>query len=130
MKNHGKAPNSGVVVIVISDDLAVRSSLKFWLEIEGLVVRSYVSGADLLSAGDLERCDCYVVDQKTSAPSALNLIAQLRDRHLTAPAILITSHPSRSLCERAEKANIPIVEKPLVGNALLDKIRDVVGARG
>ena len=69
MKNQGKASNSGVVVIVVSDDLAVRNSLKFWLEIEGLTVRGYVSGADLLGAGDLARCDCYVVDQKTSAMS-------------------------------------------------------------
>jgi FixJ family two-component response regulator len=130
MKNQGKASNSGVVVIVVSDDLAVRNSLKFWLEIEGLTVRSYVSAADLLSAGDLARCDCYVVDQKMSATSALNLIAQLRDQRLTAPAILITSHPSLSLRQQAEKAEVPIVEKPLVGNALLDKIRDVVGARG
>ena len=130
MKNHGKASNSGVVVIVVSDDLAVRNSLKFWLEIEGLTVRGYVSEADLLSAGDLAHCDCYVVDHKTSATNALNLIAQLRDRHLTAPAILIASHPSLSLCQQAEKAEVPIVEKSLVGNALLDKIRDVVGAPG
>jgi two-component system, LuxR family, response regulator FixJ len=129
MKNLGKVSNSGVVVIVVSDDLAVRNSLKFWLEIEGLTVRGYVSGADLLDAGDLARCDCYVVDQKTSAVSGLDLIAQLRDRHFTAPAILIASHPSRSLREQAEKADIPIVEKPLLGNGLLDKIRDVVGGR-
>ena len=129
MKNQGKASNSGVVVIVVSDDLAVRNSLKFWFEIEGLTVRGYASGAELLGAGDLARCDCYVVDQKTSATSALNLIAQLRDRHLTAPAILITSHPSLSLRQQAEKAEVPIVEKPLVGNALLDKIRDVVRGR-
>ena len=130
MKNQGKAPSSGVVVIVISDDLAVRNSLKFWLEIEGLTVRGYVSGADLLDAGDLARCGCYVIDQKTSATSGLDLIAQLRDRHLTAPAILIASHPSRSLREQAKKADVPIVEKPLVGSGLLDRIRDVVGARG
>jgi len=130
MKNQDALSNSGLAVIVISDDLAVRNSLKFWLEIEGLAVRSYVSGADLLSAGDLARCDCYVVDQKTSATSALNLIAQLRDRRLTAPAILIASHPSLTLRQQAEKAEVPIVEKPLVGNALLDKIRDVIGARG
>jgi CheY-like chemotaxis protein len=130
MKNQSKAPNSSVVVIVISDDLAVRNSLKFWLEIEGLTVRGYVSGADLFGAGDLARCDCYVVDQKMSTMSGLDLIAQLRGRHFTAPAILITSHPSLSLRQRAEKAEVPIVEKPLVGNALLDKIRDVVGARG
>jgi two-component system response regulator FixJ len=130
MKNQGKASNSGVVIVVISDDLAVRNSLKFWLETEGLAVRSYVSGADLLGAGDLARCDCYVVDQKMSAMSGLDLIAQLRDRHFAAPAILIASHPSPSLREQAEKADIPIVEKPLLGNGLLDKIRDVVGGRG
>ena len=129
MKNQGKASNSGLVVIVVSDDLAVRNSLKFWLEIEGLTVRGYVSGADLLDAGDLARCDCYVVDQKMSA-SGLDLIAQLRDRHFAAPAILIASHPSLLLREQAQKADVPIVEKPLLGNGLLDKIRDLVGERG
>jgi len=67
MKSQGEASNSGVVVIVVSDDLAVRNSLKFWLEIEGLTVRGYVSATDLLDAGDLARCDCYLVDQKTDS---------------------------------------------------------------
>ena len=48
----------GYVVIVIDDDLAVRNSLKFSLEIEGLTVRSYATGAELLSAGDLALCNC------------------------------------------------------------------------
>jgi len=130
MKDQGKASNAGVVIIVVSDDLAVRTSLKFWLEIEGLTVRGYVSGADLLDAGDLARCDCYVVDQKMSAMSGLDLIAQLRDRHFTAPAVLIASHPSVLLREQAEKADVPIVEKPLLGNGLLDKIHDMVSGRG
>src|SRR6266545_2231224 len=129
MKNQGELSNSNITVIVIGDDLAVRNSLKFWLEIEGLSVRSYATGADLLSAGDLARCDCLVIDQKMSAMSGLDLIAQLRDRHFSSPAILIASHPSRSLREQAEKADVPIVEKPLIGNGLLDKIRDVVGSR-
>jgi hypothetical protein len=51
----------------------------------------------------------------------------LRARLFAAPAILITSHPSPSLRERAQRAGVPIVEKPLLGNALFDKIRDVVG---
>ena len=89
-----------------------------------------MSGADLLSAGDLARCDCYVVDQKTSATSALNLVAQLRDRHFTAPAILLASNPSVLLREQAEKADVPIVEKPLLGNGLPDKIHDMVNGRG
>jgi FixJ family two-component response regulator len=117
------------VVIVIDDDLAVRNSLKFSLEIEGFTVRSYATAADLLSIGDLALCSCLVVDQNMPGMNGLDLIATLRARQLAAPAILITSHPSPSLRERAQAAGIPIVEKPLLGNALIDKIYDVVGER-
>ena len=83
-----------------------------------------------MGAGDLARCECYLVDQKTSAMSGLDLIAQLRDRHFAAPAILIASDPSLLLRQQAQKADVAIVEKPLLGNGPLDKIRDVVGGRG
>jgi two-component system response regulator FixJ len=127
MKDQGGSAVPGYVVIIIDDDLAVRSSLKFSLEIEGLTVRSYATGAELLSAGDLALCSCLVVDQNMPGMNGLDLITLLRARHVATPAILITSHPSPSLRERAHKAGVPIVEKPLLGNALLDKIRDVVG---
>jgi two-component system response regulator FixJ len=129
MKRQGELTVPGLVVMVIDDDLAVRNSLEFSLEIEGLTVRSYATGAELLSASDLDLCDCFVIDQKMPGMSGLELIATLRVRHISAPAILITSQPSVSVRERAEKADIPIVEKPLLGNALLDTIRDVVRGR-
>jgi two-component system, LuxR family, response regulator FixJ len=44
--------HSGTVLLV-DDDLAVRSSLKFVLELEGLAVRAYASGAELLADPDL-----------------------------------------------------------------------------
>jgi len=127
MKDQGGSAVPGYVVIIIDDDLAVRNSLKFSLEIEGLTVRSYASGADLLNASDLALCSCLVVDQKMPGMNGLDLIALLRARHFAAPAILITSQPSSSLRERAQQAGVPIVEKPLLGNALFEKIRDLVG---
>jgi two-component system response regulator FixJ len=127
MKDQGGSAVPGYVVIIIDDDFAVRNSLKFSLEIEGLTVRSYATGAELLSAGDLALCNCLVVDQNMPGMNGLDLITLLRARHFAAPAILITSHPSSSLRERAQQAGVPIVEKPLLGNALLDKIRDAVG---
>jgi two-component system, LuxR family, response regulator FixJ len=126
MKEQGGLTTPGYVVIIIDDDLAVRNSLKFSLEIEGLTVRSYATGAELLSADDLSLCSCLVVDQNMPGINGLDLIALLRARHFAAPAILITSHPSPSLRERARTAGVPIVEKPLLGSALLDTIRDVV----
>ena len=126
MNGQGESAIPRYVVIVIDDDLAVRNSLKFSLEVEGLTVRSYATGAELLSAGDLALCSCLVVDQNMPGMNGLDLIGLLRARHFAAPAILITSHPSPSLRERARTAGVPIVEKPLLGNTLFDKIRDVV----
>jgi two-component system, LuxR family, response regulator FixJ len=126
MRDQGGSAVPGYVVIIIDDDLAVRNSLKFSLEIEGLTVRSYATGSELLSVGDLDLCSCLVVDQNMPGMNGLDLIGLLRARHFVAPAILITSHPSPSLRERARTAGVPIVEKPLLGNTLLDKIRDVV----
>jgi CheY-like chemotaxis protein len=59
--------------------------------------------------------------------SGLDLIDLLRSRHFSAPAILITSDPSPPVRARAGKASVPIVEKPLLGNALIQKIRDMAG---
>jgi FixJ family two-component response regulator len=58
--------------------------------------------------------------------TGLELVAALRQRHITAPAILITSHPTILLQERAARAGIPIIEKPLLGNALFERVRDAL----
>jgi FixJ family two-component response regulator len=129
MVEQGAAPGMGLLVGVVDDDLAVRNSLEFSLEIEGLTVRSYAGAADLL-ADPGPRWDCLIIDQKLAGMSGLELIAQLRQRHVSAPAILITSHPSAALRERARQAGVPIVEKPLLGNALLEMIRKVADLRG
>ena len=113
----------GRVVIIVDDDLAVRNSLKFALEVEGFTVHSFASGDELLNAIGISLCDCLVIDQKMPGMSGLDLIAKLRDRHDATPAILITSNPSLTLREQAKKADVPIVEKPLLGNGLLEKIR-------
>lgn len=112
------------VVAVVDDDPAVCNSLKFSLELEGFRVRTYGGAAELLRAADLAACNCFVVDQKMPSMSGLELIAKLRDRRIAAPAILIISAPSDALSARAAKANVPIVEKPFLGNTLLERIRE------
>ena len=112
------------VVAVVDDDPAVCGSLKFSLELEGFMVHAYAGGAELLSAGDLGAYSCLVVDQRMPEMSGMELITRLRDRQVLTPAVLIVSHPNAALSARAAKAHVPIVEKPLLGNALLDCIRE------
>jgi len=115
------------IVAIVDDDQAVCSSLKFSLELEGFTVKTFDSGAELLHASGLAGCSCFVVDQRMPAMSGLEVIRKLRERNVAAPAILITGHPNAALSARAASAEIPIVEKPLLGNALIEKIREACG---
>ena len=119
MKNR---PNREGLVIVVDDDHAVRKALQFSLEAEGFVVRAFADGSTLLRESELVNCGCLIVDQNMPGMNGLDLIDRLRDRKILAPAILITTGPSQVLRERAASAGVCIVEKPLLGNILLDEI--------
>jgi two-component system, LuxR family, response regulator FixJ len=127
METHHELAGHVAVVGIVDDDPAVRNSLKFSLEIDGFVVRTYGNADALLNEAELSQFSCLVVDQNMPGTSGLDLVAKLRQRGVFVPVILITSHPPRVLIARANKAGVPIVEKPLLGNALLEKIRDVAG---
>lgn len=117
---------SSPLIMVVDDDPAVCGSLKFALEIEGFYVRTYADGAELLDDADLGDCACFIIDQKLPGMNGLELIAIMRRRQVDAPAILITSHPAIMLRERAARAGIPIVEKPLLGNTLLERVQAAI----
>jgi len=123
MNSHAPAP-AAPIVIVVDDDAAVRSSLKFALEVEGFAVHAYGKGDELLGDAALADCACFIIDQKLPGTTGLDLVSALRQQRIAAPVILITSAPPPAVQERAAKAGVPIVEKPLLGNALLDRVRD------
>ena len=116
------------VIAVVDDDPAVCGSLKFALELEGFAVRTYHSGAELIHVGDFEGFDCFVVDQRMPGMTGMELVEVLRARRIMTPVILIISHANAALSARAQKAAIPIVEKPLLGNALVERIREACWA--
>jgi len=113
------------IVTVVDDDPAVCSSLKFSLETEGFTVRAYGSADELFCAGNLGNCDCFVIDQRMPSMNGLELIAKLRAQKVSTPAVLLVSHPNPVVSARAKMAKVPIVEKPLFGNTLVDQIRKV-----
>lgn len=59
------------------------------------------------------------------AMDGLGLVAELRDRRISTPAMLVTAHPNENIRKKAAAAGIPIVEKPPLGSRLLDRIHEV-----
>jgi two-component system, LuxR family, response regulator FixJ len=113
------------VIAVVDDDLAVCNSLKFSLELEGFAVRVYRSGAEFLATDSFRDCSCFVVDQRMPGMSGMELISELRERKVSAPAILIISQANKVLSTRAAEAHVPIIEKPFLNDALVEKIREI-----
>jgi len=114
--------NHSHVILVVDDDVAVRNSLKFMMEVEGFEVHAFSSAHELLNQESLPADGCLVTDYHMPEMTGLELVAKLRERRISIPAILITAHPNQFLRDRAAAAGTLIVEKPLLGDRLLDAI--------
>lgn len=117
-------------VIVIDDDEAVRRSLAFALEQEGLRVLTFADGAEALAAGRLPSDACLVVDFFMPGLDGIALVEKLRAVQDRVQAILITAKPSEDMRAAASLAGISrVLEKPLEDGSLLREIRAVLAGR-
>lgn len=117
------------MVVLVDDDAAVLASLKFALEMEGFPVEAYQDPESLLGRRSADSIGCLVLDYNLPGSNGMSLLAALRKKGVSAPTIIITTHPSPWLRNRARSEGVAIVEKPLLGNALIDAIRTSWGMR-
>lgn len=116
-------------VIVVDDDAAVRQSLKFVLELEGLEVRLYEGADELLAEPELPDTGCLVVDYYMPRMNGVELIDRLRRRLVKLPAILITAQATDDMRRRAARSGFnQVIEKPLEDGTLVDSIRGALAA--
>jgi two-component system response regulator FixJ len=113
---------------VVDCDLAVRESLKFALELEGLVVRLCGSGVELLRHPDLRQAGCLVMVCKMPLMDGFEVLDILAIRGAKLPVVLLTSYATDAFRRRAAASGVKfILEKPLLNGSLVDRIREVLG---
>ena len=81
---------SRALILVVDDDTAVLNSLGFMLETEGFEVSTFSDIGELLHADSIREANCLVVDYLMPAMNGFDVLRALRNRQITAPAILIT----------------------------------------
>jgi FixJ family two-component response regulator len=123
MISHPNIAPARRTVLVVDDDPAVRSSLQFFLEIEGFVVRAYACGSDLLNDLNMPESGCLVIDYRLPSMNGLDLLSELRRRSIKLPAILVTTNPTSSVRAQTAAAGALLIEKPLLNEALFEGIR-------
>lgn len=116
-------------ILIVEDDAAVRSSLQFLLEVEGYPVKTYTSGQELLDDHNAAEAGCLIIDYRLQDMNGLDVLSTLQRRKIALPAILITSEASPSLRDRTAAAGVPVVEKPLLTEALVDGVRAAMHER-
>lgn len=109
-------------VVLVDDDPHVLNALRFAFETEGYEVLALRSGEELLKATLPTSNTCIVIDHRLGGLSGLQTVEKLRQRGVRAPAILVTTNPSPHLMRQAARAGIDVVEKPLLTDALAQRV--------
>jgi len=118
-------PDIRARIVIVEDDASLLGALVFALRADRYEVSGYRTASRALA--DRRACDCLVVDLKLPDMDGLTLIGRLRELGVDAPAILITTSPDESARRRADKAEVTIVEKPLVDGRLARQIATAIG---
>lgn len=116
-------------LLLVDDDPAVRTALKFALEIDGYAVETYADAESLAARRHLPLGGCMVVDYQLPGMNGLDLVETLRRRAMSLPALLITTNPTRRVRRRAKEAGVDIVEKPLLSSSLSDAVARLLADR-
>jgi FixJ family two-component response regulator len=112
-------------VYVIDDDAAVRDSLSLLLGLHGFNTVPFPSAEAFLEAYCAKWSGIVIADLRMPGMSGLALQAELQNRRIDLPMIIITAHGEISAVRASLKSGaIDFLEKPIDSDQLLDAVRD------
>lgn len=111
------------IVCIADADPGVRDGVRALLGTLGADVRTYSTGADLLAEVADDQPACVIADLQLPDMSGLELLEALRERHCTAPAILLSTEADVSSAVAAMRGGaLDFIEKPYIDRALLTQV--------
>lgn len=116
-------------VFVVDDDAAMRSSLRWLLESEGLAVETYETAEGFLACCDPSRLGCLVLDVRMPGIGGLGLQHELRARGGRWPVIVITGYADAATESHARAAGAhAFLKKPFDDVVLIDVVAHALEA--
>ena len=112
------------VVSVIEDDEPTRDVICEMVSAMGLKVNPFVSAEDFLQRYTKSQLECMVLDVRMPGISGMDLMAELADKDVHIPTIIITGHGDIPMAvEAVTMGAIDFLEKPFREQALWESIK-------
>lgn len=116
-------------VFIVDDDEAMRDSLAWLLEGNGLKVRMFASATAFLDAYGTAMAGCLVLDVRMPGMSGLELHERLQALGSTLPIIFVTGHGDVPMAVSAlKKGATDFIEKPFNNDEILRLIEQCLAA--
>jgi two-component system response regulator FixJ len=111
------------VIHLVDDEDAVRRSAGFLLRTSGYKVYTYVSGVEFLAGVKRAEPGCILLDVRMPVMDGLEVQAELNDRGVVMPVIVLTGHGDINTAVIAMKAGASdFIEKPFEMDVLTQAI--------
>jgi FixJ family two-component response regulator len=112
---------------IVDDDDSVCRGLNSLFRSVGLEARTYGSACDFFDAATVDRPGCIVLDVRLPGASGLDVQAQLADRGIRLPIVLITGYGDIPMSVRAMKAGaVDFLAKPFRDQDILDAVTTAI----
>lgn len=114
-------------VYLVDDDAAIRDALYLLLQLRGINVELYSNAADAIGSISNESRGCMLTDLRMPGQTGLELMAQLRARHISLPVVVLTAHGDVATTRAALRGGaFDFLEKPIDEDILVDVVRHAI----
>lgn len=113
----------GARVFVVDSDPAVLHSFQFAMGVGGFNVTPFADALSLLAERTSITCDVLVVEQHLPVFTGIDLVEALRRSGWAPLTFLLATNPNVALRKRARAAEIHLIEKPILDDALTNAIK-------
>lgn len=111
------------LVLIVDDDIDVRTAIGELMQSAGFEATSYGSTRELLESPLLERAACLVLDVRMPGASGLDLQQRLADTGISKPIVFLTGHGDIPMSVQAMKGGaVDFLTKPVRDQTLLDAV--------
>jgi CheY-like chemotaxis protein len=129
----GEDRTEGAHILVVEDDVAVRSAVRRLLERHGYQVQEAPTGEQALAtlAESAQEIDLVISDMVMPEMSGLELRQRLRALRPDLPVLLMSGYSEEAITRLGSAGSLgPLIEKPFTVQGILRKIKEALSTEG